>query len=112
MPALFQTGLAHSVLALAAQVITKNTRKTSLSCFSISIQNSKTNNCKKKKSILKFSLGHAQHTMMVHMNNHIEHALNARWAVLHFSQLQLGCNPTFKSLSKYRKSEEYGHTVK
>lgn len=83
MPALFQTGLARSVLAPAAQVITKNMRKTSLSCFSTSIQNSKTNNCK-KKSILKFSLGHAQHAMMVHMNDHIQRALNARWAVLHF----------------------------
>lgn len=102
MPALFQTGLAHSVPA--AQVITENTRKTSLSCFSISIQNSKTNNCKKKKkSILKLSLGHAQHAMMVHMNDHIQHTLEAHWAVLHPSQLQVDAKSHLHSQRSLKK---------
>lgn len=103
MPALFQTGLAHSVLAPAAQVITKNTRKTSLSCFSISIQNSKTNNCKKKIKILKLSLGHAQHAMMVHMNGHTQHTLKAHWAVLHLSQLQVDAQSHLHSQRSLKK---------
>lgn len=97
MPALYQTGLTPSVLAPAAQVITENTRKTSLSCFSISIQNSKTNNCKKKKKVL-LSLVWDMLNMpwwcIWMLTSHTQHALNARWAVPPFSQLQLGCNPT------------------
>ena len=47
MPALSQTGLAHSILAPAGGVIAKNTRKTSLSHPSIPIQKEKKANTSK-----------------------------------------------------------------